>query len=118
MWALNAAPSQMLALAQAISFVLTNVALVPQIRLNAKRKDPGGYSPLTAALGCIGLVIRLFTTQQLAGGDALLLVGFSTGLALNGFLLGQILYYGASVQNKSVVQLFTAGFQGHGKNTT
>ena len=59
-------------------------ALLPQIALNARTRSTGDYSPVTAALACAGCLIRLFTTEQLAGGDPLLLAGFGVGLLARG----------------------------------
>jgi len=110
-WASLAAPPEALATGQASSIIFTTLALLPQLRLNAARQDPGGFSPITAALACAGCSIRLFTTRQLAGGDPLLLAGFGLGLVLNGTLLGQILYYGAVVQERPLGALLSSDFR-------
>ena len=109
-WAARYAPSEVLTAGQASATVVSTLALVPQLRLNAANRDPGGYSPITAALACTGCAIRLFTTQRLAGGDPLLLGGFGLGLALNSALLCQILYYGFVLQGRSLAGVLTSDF--------
>ena len=89
-------------------------ALLPQLALNARQQSPGGYSPLTAGLACGGCSIRLFTTIELAGSDPLLLAGFGFGLALNGALLAQIIYYGAVVPGRPLLDVFTSDFASGG----
>ena len=109
-WALLAAPAEAIALGQAAATLLNTGALLPQILLNFQQRSPGGYSPLTAGLACAGCSIRLFTTVELAGSDALLLAGFGFGLALNGALLAQILYYGSVVEGRPLLEVLTADF--------
>ena len=103
-------PPEVLALAQGGSAALSTAALVPQLLLNAERGDPGGYSPLTAGLACAGCSIRLFTTNQLAGGDPVLFYSFALALAFNGALLAQILFYGVVVQRRPLLSLLAADF--------
>ena len=109
--AAGGAPAEALALAQAGSTVLNTAALLPQLALNAERGSPGGYSPLTAGLACVGCTIRLFTTVQLTAGDPLLLAGYGLGLALNTAVLAQIYFYGVVVQGRPLVSLLSADFR-------
>jgi mannose-P-dolichol utilization defect protein 1 len=113
-WALAAAPPEALSLGQAAATLLNTGALVPQLALNARRRAAGDYSPLTASLACAGCAIRLFTTLQLSGGDPLLLAGFGSGLALNGALLGQVVYFGTVVERRSLGAVLCADFHGGG----
>jgi len=108
--ALAPAPPEVLAFGQASSAILSSSAIVPQLVLNFQRSDPGGYSPLTAGLASAGCLIRLFTTQQLANGDPILLAGYGLALVLNSGLLAQILYYGLVIQNKTLLSLLGFDF--------
>lgn len=102
-WALAApAPPAITALGQASSTVLNTGALLPQLLLNAERRSSGDYSPVTAALASVGCAIRLFTTVQLADSDLMLLGGFGVAFLLNSALLAQILWYGISVEERSL----------------
>lgn len=105
-------PPWVAALAQTLSTLLNTGALLPQIHLNWHRRSSGDYSPITASLAFVGCLIRLFTTVQLSGGDALLLLGFGSALVLNAALLAQIGYYGTVVERKTVAQVLTADFTG------
>jgi len=109
-WALTEAPPAAIDLAQASATVLNTGALLPQLAQNGRRCEPGGYSPLTAALACAGCTIRLFTTVELAGSDPLLLAGFGFGLALNAALLAQIIWFGAVVGQRPLRVVLSADF--------
>lgn len=111
-WALTLAPPSALAFAQGGATLLNTGALLPQIALNARSRSGGDYSPLTASLACAGCLIRIFTTYELAGGDPLLLAGFAAGLALNGTLLAQALYYGVVAEGGSVLDVLASDFRG------
>ena len=102
------APDEVLVAAQAWAVISQKGALVPQIRLNQdlRRCD---YSPVTSALAVVGNGIRVFTTIQLAGGDPLLLFGFTSGVALNGSLLAQALAFGRA-DGKSLAEIFAGDF--------
>eukprot|EP00466_Bigelowiella_natans_P014013 jgi/Bigna1/84172/fgenesh1_pg.125_\ len=63
-WALTTAPQSAIAFGQAAASLVASLAVLPQLKQNFLRKDPGGYSPITAALSCGGCLIRLFTTSQ------------------------------------------------------
>lgn len=102
------APPEVLALGQGSTAVLNAGALVPQFLLNARLRQAGGYSPVTAALASAGCAIRLFTTIQLTGADPILLGTFGLALLLNAGLLAQILWYGVVVEGRGVVAVLTA----------
>mmetsp|Transcript_2149 Transcript_2149/g.5702 ORF Transcript_2149/g.5702 Transcript_2149/m.5702 type:complete len:322 (-) Transcript_2149:285-1250(-) len=108
-WALAApAPAAVTALGQAGSTVLNTGALLPQLLLNAERRSPGDYSPVTAGLAALGCAIRLFTTVQLADSDLMLLGGFGVAFLLNSALFAQILWYGISVEGRSLASVMMA----------
>ena len=109
-WALTDAPPQAIALAQGSATLLNTGALVPQLAQNCRRREAGGYSPITAGLACTGCAIRLYTTVELTGSDPLLLAGFGFGLALNAALLAQIAYYGAVVGGRPLLAVLGADF--------
>jgi len=109
-WALTDVPPQAIALAQGSATLLNTGALLPQLAQNARRREAGGYSPLTAALACAGCTIRLFTTMELTGADPLLLAGFGLGLVLNGALLVQIAWLGTVVEGRSLLAVLTTDF--------
>jgi len=115
-WALAAAPSSVLAVAQGGSTLLNTIALLPQIAQNARRRSSGGYSPVTALLACAGCSIRIFTTYELAEGDPLLLAGFAAGLALNGAILAQVLYYGVVIEGRTVLAMLGSDFRDKGSS--
>ena len=102
------APPEVVALGQGGAAALNAGALVPQFRLNARRRRAGDYSPITAALASLGCLIRLFTTVQLAGADPILMGTYGLALILNAGLLAQILWYGVAVEGKGVVTVLTA----------
>lgn len=110
LWALTAAPPSGLAAAQAASTLLNTGALLPQLALNARKRSAGDYSPITASLACTGCLIRIFTTNELAGGDPLLLAGFVAGFALNAALLAQVIYFGVVADGKSISGVMTSDF--------
>uniref|UniRef100_A0A7S2EU39 Mannose-P-dolichol utilization defect 1 protein homolog n=1 Tax=Trieres chinensis TaxID=1514140 RepID=A0A7S2EU39_TRICV len=108
-WAIfGPAPPEVVALGQASSAVLNTGAIIPQLMLNAERRSPGDYSPVTAGLAALGCAIRLFTTVQLADSDPVLLGTFGVALLVNGTLLTQILYYGMAVRGQSLGSLLLA----------
>ena len=109
-WAITDAPPAAISLAQASATILNTGALLPQLAQNWRRREAGGYSPLTAALACTGCTIRLFTTVELAGSDPLLLAGFGFGLVLNAALLAQIVYFGAVVGQRPLLAVLSADF--------
>lgn len=113
-WALAAAPPAALALGQTAATIFNSAALLPQLLLNYQQQSPGGYSPLTASLACVGCLIRLFTTVELAGSDPLLLAGFACGLLFNGALLAQIVWFGSVVEGRPLVEVLTADFGDYG----
>ena len=109
-WAVADAPPGAVALAQGTATLLNTGALLPQLAQNSRRREAGGYSPVTAALACAGCTIRLFTTIELAGSDPLLLAGFAVGLALNGALLAQIVWFGTVVGQRPLLAVLSADF--------
>lgn len=109
-WALTVAPPAAIALAQGSATILNTGALLPQLHQNWRRREAGGYSPVTASLACAGCTIRLFTTVELADSDPLLLAGFGCGLALNAALLAQIVWFGAVVGQRPLLAVLSADF--------
>lgn len=102
------APPEVLAMGQLSSAALNSGALVPQFVLNFQKQTKGDYSPVTAALAATGCAIRLYTIQQLADNDPILLFSFGTALLLNTLLLLQIVYYGVMVEGLSLGAVLSA----------
>lgn len=100
--------TETVAMAQIIATVLNSAALVPQLYQNFHRKSSGDYSPVTATLGSGGCTIRLFTTLELAQGDALMMMNYGVALMLNLCVLAQVVYFGMTEENKSLESLFLA----------
>ncbi|KAL7544761.1 hypothetical protein ACHAWF_008119 [Thalassiosira exigua] len=101
-------PDEWINSAQILSTALNASALLPQLKQNWDRQASGDYSPVTASLATAGCCVRLFTTAQLADGDALLLLNYGTALVLNLSLLLQVLYFGTQKEGKSLIDLFLA----------
>ena len=104
------ATEPMLAVAQVGAILSQKGALVPQILLNNERKGCD-YSPVTASLALAGSAVKVFTTLELANGDPLLLVSFSSGMALNAALLGQALWFGVVQDDKNLREIFSEDFR-------
>ena len=104
-WGPNA---ETVAIAQIIATVLNSAALIPQLYQNFRRKSSGDYSPVTATLGSGGCTIRLFTTLELAQGDALMMMNYGVALLLNLFVLTQVIYFGMKEEKQSLRSLFLA----------
>lgn len=102
------APAKVLALGQLSSAGLNSGALVPQFWLNYRLRTKGDYSPITASLASIGCAVRIWTVQELAHSDPILLFSFGIAWALNTALLLQIVYYGVCVEGLTVAQVFAA----------
>ena len=102
------APLHVVALGQLLAAALNPVALVPQFVLNYQHQSKGDYSPLTAGLATTGCAVRLFTIQQLADNDPILLSTFGIAMVLNAALLAQIIYYGMGVEGLSLRAVLTA----------
>lgn len=94
--------------AQVFATILSTSALLPQIKQNFDRGESGDYSPVTLSLASVGCTIRLFTTVQLADGDALLLLNYGVALLLNLTVLSQVIYFGTQKEKKSLATLFLA----------
>lgn len=84
-------------------------ALLPQIKLNQDRKGCD-YSPVSSGLAFVGSSIKIFTTMELANGDPLLLLSFTSGALLNLTLLLQALYFGTVEENKTIAEIFKGDF--------
>jgi mannose-P-dolichol utilization defect protein 1 len=110
------APPQVVAAGQLVAAALNPAALVPQFVLNYQKQSKGDYSPLTAGLAATGCAIRLFTIQQLAGSDPILMITFGIAMVLNATLLAQILYYGMVVEGLSLRAVICADFDGTNHN--
>lgn len=102
---LLAAPPRLVAAGQLASAFLNSAALFPQFVLNWQNKTKGDYSPITAGLATFGCAARIFTVQQLAGSDPVLVSSFGLAFVLNALLLFQILYYGVAVEGLSLVEV-------------
>lgn len=107
-YGLTLAPPNVLAAGQVAAAALNSAALMPQFWLNYKYQTKGDYSPLTAGLAASGCAIRLFTINQLADSDPILLGSFGLALILNASLFGQILWYGMAVEGLSLKEVFAA----------
>jgi hypothetical protein len=75
---------------------------------NMHHRTKGDYSPITALLAATGCAIRLWTVQELADNDVVLLLSFGIALVLNISLLLQILYYGTQVEELTLLQVLLA----------
>jgi len=93
---------------QLTALLLNTASVLPQLRQNFERKSSGDYSPVTASVGALNCMIRLFTTTQLAGGDELLMTYYGVTLLMNLSVLSQTLYYGTQREGKSLSSLFLA----------
>lgn len=102
------APPKLLALGQLLAAALNSGALVPQFLWNRKQRSKGDYSPITALLAVTGCAVRLWTVQELANNDVVLLGSYGIALVLNLTLFLQILYYGTLVEGLSVAQVLAA----------
>lgn len=77
---------------QVCSIPILNLARVPQIILNWRRKGTGELSPITLGLQLLGNVARIFTTVAQVR-DLLMFVGICVATCFNATLFGQWLYY-------------------------
>ena len=102
---------------QLTSTALSLGAILPQIALNFRRRSSGEYSPITAAMACVGNLLRVWTTVQLVGHDWLLLGCFTTGVAVQGALLAQITLYGLLREGMSLRQVFLSDCLGKAPST-
>lgn len=109
-WALftPSVPDDWISSAQILSTILNTSALLPQLKQNFDRQSSGDYSPITASLASAGCAVRIFTTVQLANGDPLILLNYGVALLLNMSVLFQIVYFGVTKEEKSLVQVFLA----------
>ncbi|KAK9835094.1 hypothetical protein WJX84_012224 [Apatococcus fuscideae] len=73
--------------------IIFTAARLPQIVKNFRAKSTGQLSIVTYVFNLGGCVIRIFTSIQEGAGIAMVR-GFILGLALNGMLVFQCLYYG------------------------
>jgi mannose-P-dolichol utilization defect 1 len=95
-----AAPLTLLMALQLAAIPLLNLARVPQIVLNWRRKSTGELSPVTLGLQVVGNVARIFTTLASVG-DALMLLGVLVSTAFNTALVGQYIHYNTSSKDRS-----------------
>jgi mannose-P-dolichol utilization defect protein 1 len=77
---------------QVASIPILNIARIPQIVLNWRRKGTGELAPITLGLQLLGNVARIFTTIASVR-DWLMLVGVCVSTLFNATLVGQWLYY-------------------------
>ena len=90
--ALQVVPAAVVESLISASIALAIYGRVPQIWSNWKRRDTGALSVATFALSFGGGLARIFTTLQEAP-STMVLVGFVTGVVLNGIIMTQILVY-------------------------
>lgn len=77
---------------QVAAIPILNVARIPQIMLNFRRKGTGELSPITLSLQVIGNLARVFTTLASVG-DMLMLLAIVVSTTFNATLVGQYWYY-------------------------
>ena len=87
-------PLPVLALLQSSTTVFFIVAKLPQILENHRTRCTGSLSLVTTAALGAGNALRLFTTVVEMGANWPLIVGYATGLLINGIIAAQILVYG------------------------
>ena len=85
-------PMRFLMLLQICSIPILNLARVPQIVLNWRRKSTGELSPITLGLQLLGNVARIFTTIAQVR-DPLMFAGITVATLFNSTLFFQWIYY-------------------------
>jgi mannose-P-dolichol utilization defect 1 len=85
-------PLRVLMLLQIAAIPILNLARVPQIMLNWRRKGTGELAPITLGLQLLGNVARIFTTIASVR-DWLMLTGVCVSTLFNATLVVQWLYY-------------------------
>lgn len=85
-------PLSVLVALQLCSIPILNLARVPQIILNYRRKETGELSPITLGLQLLGNVARVFTTIAQVR-DPLMFIGICVATCFNTALFAQWLYY-------------------------
>lgn len=85
-------PLSVLVVLQLCSIPILNLARVPQIVLNYRRKETGELSPITLGLQLLGNVARVFTTIAQVR-DPLMFIGICVATCFNTALFAQWLYY-------------------------
>lgn len=85
-------PFSLLVILQLCSIPILNLARVPQIVLNYRRKATGELSPITLGLQLLGNIARIFTTIAQVK-DPLMMVGVCVAACFNTALFGQWLHY-------------------------
>lgn len=81
-----------LTILQICSIPIMNLARIPQILLNWRRKGTGELSPITLGLQLLGNVARIFTTIAQVK-DPLMLTGIAVATCFNSTLFGQWMWY-------------------------
>jgi mannose-P-dolichol utilization defect 1 len=94
-----AAPLKLLMALQLAAIPTLNLARVPQIALNWRRKSTGELSPITLGLQVAGNLARVFTTI-VSVGDGLMLLGVGMSTIFNAALVGQYVYYNVPNRRK------------------
>lgn len=85
-------PLKVLVVLQVCSIPILNLARVPQIALNWRRKGTGELSPITLGLQLLGNVARIFTTIAQVK-DPLMFAGICVATCFNTTLFAQWIYY-------------------------
>lgn len=91
-------PLSVLMALQVCSIPILNLARVPQILLNWRRKSTGELSPVTLGLQLLGNVARIFTTVAQVR-DPLMFAGICVATCFNGTLFVQWLHYSRKLKN-------------------
>lgn len=94
-------PFSLLVTLQFCSIPILNLARVPQILLNFKRKATGELSPITLGVQLLGNVARIFTTMAQVR-DPLMFAGICVATCFNATLFFQWLYYSRRSKQKLV----------------
>jgi hypothetical protein len=77
----------------ATSIAVSVVSKLPQIAKNFRERSTGVLDWFMFAMQAVGNIIRMYTTAELMGSDALAFSGYATGLLLNCIILAQIYKY-------------------------
>ena len=94
----NLVPLKILVALQVCSIPILNLARVPQIALNWRRKGTGQLSPITLGLQLLGNIARIFTTIAQVK-DPLMFIGICVATCFNTTLFAQWIYYSRRAPN-------------------
>lgn len=91
-------PMSVLMVLQVCSIPILNLARLPQILLNWRRKSTGELSPITLGLQLLGNLARIFTTIAQVR-DPLMFAGICVATLFNSFLFLQWIFYSKNTPN-------------------